>query len=125
MNAAEATANQSRSIWIDAQLPPSFAPWLASEFNIEVRHVVDLGLSTSDDSVIFDIARSGQAVVIVTKDEDFVQLLDRRGPPPQIVWVTCGNVRNVVLREILGAAWPRVADLLAAGEPLVEVGRRA
>lgn len=75
--------------------------------------------------MIFEAARSGGAAVVVTKDEDFVQLLERRGPPPQIVWVTCGNVRNVELREIVGAAWPRVAALLAASEPLVEIGRRS
>lgn len=61
---------------------------------------------------------------MVTKDEDFVQLLEHRGPPPQIVWVTCGNVRNETLREIVDAAWPRVAELIAAGEPLIEIGRR-
>ena len=74
--------------------------------------------------MIFEAARSGKAAVVVTKDEDFVQLLEHRGPPPQIVWVTCGNVRNETLREIVDAAWPRVAELIAAGEPLIEIGRR-
>lgn len=79
----------------------------------------------ADDSVIFEAARSGKTAVVVTKDEDFVQLLDRRGPPPQIVWVTCGNVSNATLREIVDAAWPSVTELLDAGEPLIEIGRRS
>ncbi len=79
----------------------------------------------ADDSVIFEAARSGKTAVVVTKDEDFVQLLDRRGPPPQIVWVTCGNVSKATLREIVDAAWPSVTELLDAGEPLIEIGRRS
>jgi predicted nuclease of predicted toxin-antitoxin system len=60
----------------------------------------------------------------MTKDGDFVDLVARHGPPPQIVWLTCGNTTNAVLRDILGESWPRAAALLAAGEPLVEIGRR-
>ena len=125
MSGGEAASPLSRPVWVDAQLPPSFARWLAFEHGVDAHHVFELGFVQADDAVIFDAARAGGAAVVVTKDEDFVQLLDRRGPPPQIVWVTCGNVRNVELREIVGAAWARVAELLAAGEPLVEIGRRS
>jgi predicted nuclease of predicted toxin-antitoxin system len=63
--------------------------------------------------------------MVLTKDSDFVDLVARHGPPPQIVWLTCGNTTNAALREILAAAWPRVAALLAAGEPLIEISGRA
>jgi len=79
----------------------------------------------TDDPVIFAAARSGGASIVITKDDDFVQLVGRLGPPPQVVWVTCGNVRNAELRAIVLNAWPRVADLLAQGEPLVELSRLA
>ena len=36
-------------------------------------------------------------VIVLTKDSDFVQLLERRGPPPQVVWLTCGNTSNLAL----------------------------
>lgn len=71
--------------------------------------------------MIFTRARDAQAVVI-TKDRDFLELLERHGPPPQVVWRTCGNTSNASLRALLGNVWPRIADLLAAGEPLIEVG---
>ena len=61
---------------------------------------------------------------MITKDDDFVRLLDQRGPPPRVLWVRCGNVNNAMLRDILLRAWPEAAALLAAGESLVEVGRR-
>jgi len=89
-----------------------------------VLHVQDVGLLEADDAVIFEAARVGGAAVVVTKDEDFVQLVERHGPPPQVVWVTCGNVRNAELRRIVLEAWPHVATLLAAGEPLIEVSQR-
>jgi predicted nuclease of predicted toxin-antitoxin system len=57
----------------------------------------------------------------VAKDADFVLLLERHGPPPQLLWVTCGNVSNVRLQAIFQAEWRRAAALLAAGEPLVEI----
>ena len=114
-----------RTVWIDAQLPPAVAVWLARGHAVTAKHVLDVGLVAADDSVIFDAARAGGAHVVVTKDEDFVRLLERRGPPPQIVWVTCGNVTNAALRGIVDSAWPEVARLLDAGEPLVEIGRRS
>lgn len=57
-------------------------------------------------------------------DAQHVELVERLGPPPQVVWVTCGNVRNAELRVIVLDAWPRVAELLASGEPLIEIGSR-
>lgn len=111
-------------VWLDAQLPPALARWLAREYDVAALHVEDVALLHADDARIFETARLDGAVVVMTKDEDFVKLVERHGPPPQVVWVTCGNVRNSELRRIVLEAWPRVAALLAAGEPLVEVSRR-
>ena len=61
-------------------------------------------------------------VVLVSKDSDFVDLVQRLGPPPRLVWVTIGNVSNAHLRSAIERAWPRVVDLLEAGEPIVELG---
>lgn len=85
-------------------------------------HVEDLGLLRAEDPEIFKKARQVEAVVI-TKDNDFVQLLDRRGPPPQVVWVTCGNRSNPALKDLIVRSWPRVKELLAAGEALVEINQ--
>lgn len=115
MSIGQVPTESPRAVWIDAQLPPSVARWLAQAHGVDAYHVFDIGFVGADDSVIFEAARSGKAGVVVTTDEDFVQLLDRRGPPPQIVWVTCGNVRNATLREIVEAAWPRVAELNRRG----------
>ena len=106
-------------LWVDAQLPPALAEWLA-EWGEVARHVVDLGLLTAPDEAIFAAARDASAVV-VTKDEDFIHLLEAMGPPPQVVWVTVGNVRNARLRALFEQHWPALRAQLATGEPLVEL----
>jgi len=116
-----ATAPAGPRVWVDAQLPPALARWLAREHGVDAAHVDEVGHLGADDAVIFAAAAAGGAAVVVTKDDDFVRLLDQRGPPPQVVWVTCGNVRNAELRRLMLAAWPHAAALPAAGEPLVEV----
>ena len=57
----------------------------------------------------------------MTKDSDFLALLDRFGPPPQILWITCGNTSNARLKDVLRAGLPRAVDLLRLGERLVEI----
>ena len=106
-------------IWIDAQLPPALATWL-TEWGMRARHVAELGFLTSADVQIFEAARAVSAIVM-TKDEDFVRLLEAHGPPPQVVWVTIGNVRNARLRSVFERHWPGIRDQLAALEPLVEL----
>ena len=111
-------------IWVDAQLPPALARWLREAAHLDVRHVAEVGALTATDWAIFDAARGAGVTAVITKDEDFVRLLEAYGPPPRVIWVTAGNLRNAALRELVIAAWPRVAELLAIGYPLIEVSKR-
>jgi predicted nuclease of predicted toxin-antitoxin system len=110
-------------VWVDAQLPPAMAGWLAAEPGVEAQHTFAIGLLGASDQQIWDAARD-ERVIVVSKDSDFVDLVQRHGPPPQIVWVTTGNATNTVLRELVRVAWPRAIPLLQAGEPLVELRGR-
>jgi predicted nuclease of predicted toxin-antitoxin system len=107
-------------IWIDAQLSPALAPWITATFGIESHAVRELELHRAKDPPIFQAARDAEAVVM-TKDSDFLVLLDRFGPPPQILWIICGNTSNTRLREVLAASLSRALDLLGQGERLVEI----
>lgn len=107
-------------LWIDHQLSPALVPWFQERFDLEVEHVRDLGLHEAEDRTIFEAARDA-AVIVMTKDRDFVNLVDRRGPPPHVLWITCGNTSNAALKRILAATLSRSLELLAAGEPLVEI----
>ena len=108
-------------IWLDAQLPPSVAAWIAATFGIEARPVRDLGLRDAKDPPIFQAARAAGAVVM-TKDSDFVEMLQRLGSPPKVLWVTCGNTSNARLRELLSSQLPAAVARLEGGENLVEIG---
>jgi predicted nuclease of predicted toxin-antitoxin system len=107
-------------VWLDAQLSPALARWLNERFDVDAVHVCDLGLVPAKDPAIFQAARMAGALVL-TKDRDFVDVVDRLGPPPQIVWVTSGNTSNCEMKRILEATFRRAMELAATGEPVIEI----
>ena len=110
----------SMTIWVDAHLSPGIAVWISNALGIEAIALRDLGLRDAEDTEIFETAKAQQAIVM-TKDSDFVDLLERLGSPPQIIWLTCGNTSNARLRHILREMLPRALQLLESGEALVEI----
>ena len=108
------------TIWIDAQLSPALALWITETFNISATALRDINLREATDRQIF-LAAKEQSAIVMTKDVDFVKLLDVLGPPPQIIWITCGNTSNAHLRRLLGSTLPRTLKLISDGEPLVEI----
>lgn len=90
-------------------------------FSMECLPVRDLNLQRTSDREIFAAARRA-SVVVMTKDSDFVELLEKHGAPPQVVLVTCGNTSNARLRRLVQVAWPAVLAMLERGEALVELG---
>jgi predicted nuclease of predicted toxin-antitoxin system len=120
----QSTTRPSRArrvrIGIDAQLALGLARWIRETFGIDAQAVRDLGLQNAKDPTIFKAAREAR-VVVISKDEDFRLLVERLEPPPQVLWVTCGNTSNARLREILTKNLPTAIALLERGEPLVEI----
>lgn len=108
------------TIWVDAHLSPAIATWITATFSITAFALRDLGLRDAEDTEIFEAAKS-QGVIFITKDSDFIELIDRLGKPPQIIWLTCGNTSNARLREILIKTLPKALQLLQSGEALVEI----
>lgn len=108
------------NIWIDAQLSPSMAEWIRDRFGVEAHAVRELALRDATDQQIFAAARERGAIVM-TKDSDFIGLVNQLGAPPQVIWLTCGNTSNARLRQILSATLGHALDLLASGEPIVEI----
>ena len=106
--------------WVDAQLSPALAPWLSDTFAVEAFSIRWLGLQHASDEGIFTAAREAEAVVI-TKDRDFVRLLEKFGPPPKLIWGTCGNTSNAQMGKILRQTFPETLLFLQADESLVEI----
>ncbi len=110
-------------LWVDAQLSPHLAPWLTDALGVEAYSARWLGYRDASDEDIFAAARDGGAIVL-TKDRDFPDLLERYGPPPKVIWVTMGNTTNARMREVLQRLLPTALELLAKGESLVELSDR-
>lgn len=108
------------TIWIDAHLSPAIATWITGRFGITAIALRDIGLRDAEDSEIFEAAKA-QGVIFMTKDSDFVDLVERLEAPPQIIWLTCGNTSNARLQEILSSTLPDALELLKSGEKLVEI----
>ncbi len=109
-------------IWIDAQLSPALAAWINRNYEeIEAQSVRGVGLRDAGDEEIYRAARTAE-VIVMTKDSDFLNLLDRYGPPPKVIWVTCGNTSNERMRTILKRTLPSAVQMLEADETIVEIG---
>lgn len=107
--------------WVDAQLPPALAAWLSERHGVEAFSLRDLGMRDATDGEIFDAARKG-GVIIISKDSDFVDLVSRHGMPPQLLWVTCGNVTNRKLQTVFDKTFADALAALSGGQPIVEIG---
>ncbi len=104
---------------IDAQLSPHLAKWLTQTFELEAYSVSYLNMISASDIEIFDYAKKENAIVI-TKDEDFVQLLYRLGSPPKIIWLTFGNTTNERVKNILNKNIQQIIQQLEHAD-LVEI----
>jgi predicted nuclease of predicted toxin-antitoxin system len=109
------------TIWVDAHLSPGIAKWIRESFPVDAIPLRDLNLRDADDADIFRAARDADAVVM-TKDSDFQDLVQRLGTPPRVIWITCGNTSNARLRVILSKTLPDAIALLESGERVVEIG---
>jgi predicted nuclease of predicted toxin-antitoxin system len=107
-------------IWVDAHISPAVAKWITAELGHPAQSVRDLGLRSAKDKDIFAAAREAKAIVL-TKDVDFAEMVDRLGPPPSVIWITCGNTSNAALRSLLKTTLPRAVELITKGDRLVEI----
>jgi len=113
------------TIWIDAQLSPLIANCVNANFQqVDAKSLRSLGLESANDYDIFRQARKAK-VVIMSKDYDFVKLIEQHGVPPKLIWITCGNTSNARLCEILKSSLQQAIDLLNNGENIVEISDKS
>ncbi len=75
----------------------------------------------AEDEVIHAAAKLA-GTVMLTKDRDFVELLERNGSPPKVIWLTCGNTSDAALQSIINKHLLTALTMLDSGENLVEIG---
>ena len=107
-------------LWLDAHLSPALAPKLELVLRCKVVPIRDLGLRESGDLEIFASAKLNESIIL-TKDSDFAELVQRFGPPPRIIWIRSGNRSNVEMLEVLTRILPLALLQIDAGESLIEI----
>lgn len=107
------------TLLLDVHLSPFITDWVEETFSITCQSFHHLKWQTLSDKDAFMKARAMNAVVL-TKDEDFVELLKQHQSPPKIIWLTCGNTSNNRLKEILTLRFRQALELLVTND-LVEI----
>ncbi|HWA21999.1 MAG TPA: DUF5615 family PIN-like protein [Caulobacterales bacterium] len=100
---------------IDTNLPKALGSWIAQRGHI-AEHVLDLGMAQATDAALWETS-----AVIVSKDEDFADLVRRSEYGPSVLWLRTGNGTTNDLLKLLGPLWLLIEARLASGDRLVEV----
>jgi predicted nuclease of predicted toxin-antitoxin system len=90
----------------DENLSPDLPRLVASIFPSST-HIREVGLMGADDVVIWRLAAEKE-FVLVTKDDDFVELSILRGAPPKIILIGLGNCRTSAIAALLAAEHSRI-----------------
>ena len=104
---------------VDTNLPRALATWIVAKGH-NAEHVLDIGLAQVKDAAVW-IRASETGAVIVSKDEDFADLVRRTQTGPSVLWLHTGNGTTRDLLHLLDPLWPTIELRLMAGERLVEV----
>jgi predicted nuclease of predicted toxin-antitoxin system len=100
---------------LDANLSWRLIKQLKSVFT-EVYHVNQIGLPLPPtDTKIWNWAKTNQAI-IVTSDEDFFNLLSKKGFPPKVVLLRVGNQSTQNIAGILIRHYPQIESLQNSDE---------
>jgi len=102
-----------------AQLPPALAAALR-QAGCDAVAVREIGLREAKDAVIWQYAVQN-ALVILTKDEDFAERCLRSPHPPVVVWLRIGNATNPVLLGWFLPLLPAVKARIQGGDRLIEI----
>jgi predicted nuclease of predicted toxin-antitoxin system len=107
-------------ILLDANISWKLAKVLGSIFG-KCDHVDLVGLNVpADDIDIWTYAKTNE-YIIITKDSDFVDLLELKGFPPKVVLLKTGNNSSKALAELLIAMKPKIEDLEISEFGLLEI----
>lgn len=104
---------------VDNQLPLALALHLRG-WGLDCVHVLELGLSESDDVEIWDRAAAEDRTVI-SKDGDFLLLATRRGDRGRLIWVRLGNCRNAALFAAFDRSRAALMLFLNSGQRVIEL----
>jgi predicted nuclease of predicted toxin-antitoxin system len=83
---------------LDANISWRITKSLKTEFD-EVFHILDFLPHNAKDSQIWELAKS-KNLIIVTNDEDFLNLSMTKGWPPKVILLKQGNQSNKTIASL-------------------------
>lgn len=104
---------------VDAQLPPALVR-LLREHGQDAEHVTEIGPGDAPDSALWRYALEHDAVII-TKDEDFANMVATGRAGPAVVWVRVGNTRRAALLTWFEPLIERIVEMVETGQRLIEL----
>lgn len=84
------------------------------------EHVIDIGPAGAPDRDLWLYALERDAV-IVTKDEDFADMVATGRDAPVVVWVRIGNARRLALLAWFGPHIDQIVEMVTSGNRLIEL----
>ena len=109
-------------LWLDMQLSPALAKWISIELGIKAISSYEMFINEEKDETIFLSAKRKSNVIILSKDSDFPDLLNRLLPPPKLIWLRMGNRPNsqmkIILKNTLTIA---INELLQTSTIMIEI----
>src|SRR5258708_35341577 len=65
-------------------------PRLLADAFPESKQIRLLGMEEAEDRAIWEYAKAND-FILVSQDADFADMATLFGPPPQVIWLRCGN----------------------------------
>lgn len=88
-------------IWLDVQISPIIAKWMAENTGLNVKSSFILGFKSMTDYAIYQQAKAHGNVILVSKDADFIEIVNRLGSPPKLISIKIGNCDNRTMWQFL------------------------
>ncbi|MDL5049137.1 DUF5615 family PIN-like protein [Oscillatoria amoena NRMC-F 0135] len=104
---------------IDNQLPLKLRDYLNTK-GFEASHVLDLKMDVASDRSIWAFARQND-FILVSKDEDFLQLSCLHSREVIVIHVAVGNCRNKALIEAFEKVLPQIIKSINHGDRVIEI----
>lgn len=99
-------------IWLDTNLSPAIAKWMADFTGYSVKSAYVLSFNNESDLLIYKKAKENGNVILVSKDSDFSEIINRLGSPPKLINVKIGNCSNQVFWNTLKPSINHIINLL-------------
>lgn len=99
-------------IWLDVQISPIIAKWMAEYTGLVVKSSFVLGYKTMTDLTIYQFAKMHGNIILISKDADFTEIVTRLGSPPKLISVKVGNCDNRTLWQLLQSHINRAIHML-------------